>query len=90
MNFWDQKTLVCLSRDRGHIYDQMIDRGIPLKQTVGICYLLAGFYAAAGLLTSILSTPYNLIPLSGNFYHIVFSCLAAGFSENGGFAGSGS
>ncbi|MGD0785956.1 MAG: MraY family glycosyltransferase, partial [Sedimentisphaerales bacterium] len=28
--------------DRGHIYDQMIDRGIPLKKTVAICYALAG------------------------------------------------
>ena len=50
--------------DRGHIYDQMIDRGISLKRTVGICYLLAGLYALAGLLTSMLSTPYNLIPLT--------------------------
>jgi len=53
--------------DRGHIYDQMIDRGIPLKRTVWICYLLAGLYALAGLLTSMLSTPYNLIPLTGIF-----------------------
>jgi UDP-GlcNAc:undecaprenyl-phosphate GlcNAc-1-phosphate transferase len=31
--------------DRGHIYDQMIDRGIPLKKTVAICYALAALYA---------------------------------------------
>jgi UDP-GlcNAc:undecaprenyl-phosphate/decaprenyl-phosphate GlcNAc-1-phosphate transferase len=36
--------------DRGHIYDQMIDRGIPLKKTVGICYILAGMYATIGLI----------------------------------------
>jgi UDP-GlcNAc:undecaprenyl-phosphate GlcNAc-1-phosphate transferase len=35
--------------DRGHIYDQMIDRGVPLKKTVFICYLLAGFYALFGV-----------------------------------------
>jgi len=35
--------------DRGHIYDQMIDRGIPLKKTVVICYLLTGFYAVLGV-----------------------------------------
>jgi UDP-GlcNAc:undecaprenyl-phosphate/decaprenyl-phosphate GlcNAc-1-phosphate transferase len=35
--------------DRGHIYDQMIDRGIPLKKTVRICYILAGMYALIGL-----------------------------------------
>jgi len=35
--------------DRGHIYDQMIDRGIPLKKTVAICYGLAALYALVGL-----------------------------------------
>jgi UDP-GlcNAc:undecaprenyl-phosphate GlcNAc-1-phosphate transferase len=35
--------------DRGHIYDQMIDRGIPLKRTVVICYGLAAMYALIGL-----------------------------------------
>jgi UDP-GlcNAc:undecaprenyl-phosphate GlcNAc-1-phosphate transferase len=35
--------------DRGHIYDQMIDRGIPLKKTVAICYLLTAFYAVFGV-----------------------------------------
>lgn len=35
--------------DRGHIYDQMIDRGIPLKKTVAICYLLSAMYALIGL-----------------------------------------
>jgi UDP-GlcNAc:undecaprenyl-phosphate/decaprenyl-phosphate GlcNAc-1-phosphate transferase len=53
--------------DRGHIYDQMIDRGIPLQRTVKISYFLAALYALAGLLTSMLSTPYNLIPMTGIF-----------------------
>jgi UDP-GlcNAc:undecaprenyl-phosphate GlcNAc-1-phosphate transferase len=35
--------------DRGHIYDQMIDRGIPLKKTVAICYGLTALYALIGL-----------------------------------------
>jgi len=47
--------------DRGHIYDQMIDRGIPLKRTVGICYALAGLYAFAGILTSMIRTRYSVI-----------------------------
>ncbi|MHC4114774.1 MAG: glycosyltransferase family 4 protein [Planctomycetota bacterium] len=38
--------------DRGHIYDQMIDRGIPLNKTVAICYILAAGYAAIGLIMS--------------------------------------
>ena len=44
--------------DRGHIYDQMIDRGISLKKTVTICYLLAGVYAVIGLAMSQIRTWY--------------------------------
>jgi UDP-GlcNAc:undecaprenyl-phosphate GlcNAc-1-phosphate transferase len=44
--------------DRGHIYDQMMDRGIPLKKTVAICYALAGIYAAIGLAMSQIRTIY--------------------------------
>jgi UDP-GlcNAc:undecaprenyl-phosphate GlcNAc-1-phosphate transferase len=47
--------------DRGHIYDQMIDRGIPLKTTVAICYGLAAMYAAIGLAMSRIRTRYALI-----------------------------
>ncbi len=44
--------------DRGHIYDQMIDRGIPLKKTVAISYALAGIYAVIGLAMSQIRTRY--------------------------------
>jgi len=44
--------------DRGHIYDQMIDRGIPLKRTVAISYMLAGLYAVIGLVMSQIRTRY--------------------------------
>jgi UDP-GlcNAc:undecaprenyl-phosphate GlcNAc-1-phosphate transferase len=47
--------------DRGHIYDQMIDRGIPLKKTVKICYLLAGLYAVIGLTMSQIRTRYAVV-----------------------------
>jgi UDP-GlcNAc:undecaprenyl-phosphate GlcNAc-1-phosphate transferase len=47
--------------DRGHIYDQMIDRGIPLKKTVAICYGLAALYAAIGLVMSQIRTRYAAI-----------------------------
>jgi len=39
--------------DRGHIYDQMIDRGIPLQRTVAINYFLAGIYTLMGILGAI-------------------------------------
>jgi UDP-GlcNAc:undecaprenyl-phosphate GlcNAc-1-phosphate transferase len=51
---------VCVS-DRGHIYDQMIDRGIPLKRTVAICYGLAGFYALLGVTMSQIRTRYAAV-----------------------------
>lgn len=47
--------------DRGHIYDQMIDRGIPLKKTVAICYALAGVYAVIGLVMSQIRTRYAAV-----------------------------
>jgi len=54
------KKPLCIS-DRGHIYDQMIDRGIPLKKTVAICYALAAMYALIGLIMSQVRTRYALI-----------------------------
>jgi UDP-GlcNAc:undecaprenyl-phosphate GlcNAc-1-phosphate transferase len=47
--------------DRGHIYDQMIDRGIPLKRTVAICYGLAGFYALLGVAMSQIRTRHAAV-----------------------------
>lgn len=44
--------------DRGHIYDQMIDRGISLGKTVAICYVLAAMYALIGLVMSQIRTWY--------------------------------
>ena len=49
--------------DRGHIYDQMMDRGMSLKKTVTICYLLAGMYAVTGLIMSQIRTRYAVIVL---------------------------
>jgi hypothetical protein len=45
----------------------MIDRGISLKKTVAICYLLAGMYAIIGLLMSQIRTCYAAV-----VYVIVF------------------
>jgi UDP-GlcNAc:undecaprenyl-phosphate GlcNAc-1-phosphate transferase len=47
--------------DRGHIYDQLMDRGHSLKKTVVICYLLAGLYAVIGLAMSQIRTRYAVI-----------------------------
>jgi len=47
--------------DRGHIYDQMIDRGIPLKRTVALCYILTAAYAIIGLVMSQMRTRFTPI-----------------------------
>jgi UDP-GlcNAc:undecaprenyl-phosphate/decaprenyl-phosphate GlcNAc-1-phosphate transferase len=50
-----------LVSDRGHVYDQMIDRGLSLRKTVTICYGVAGSYALIGLLVSQIRTRYGVI-----------------------------
>ena len=44
--------------DRGHIYDQLMDRGMGLKKTVKMCYLLAAMYALIGIIMSQIRTWY--------------------------------
>lgn len=60
---WLNKKPLFIS-DRGHIYDQMIDRGMSLKKTVGICYALAGMYATIGLIICPLRHRYAAIILA--------------------------
>ncbi len=56
----------CLNRrplfvpDRGHLYDQIMDRGATLSQTLGFCYALALVAALLGLALSTLSLPWAL------------------------------
>ena len=38
------------SGDRSHFYDQLVQRGLSVRQTVLICYVLTVLYAAIGLL----------------------------------------
>ena len=47
--------------DRGHIYDQLMDRGHTLKGAVAICYGLAGLYAFIGIVMSQIRTRYAVI-----------------------------
>jgi hypothetical protein len=66
----------------------MIDRGLSLKRTVGICYLLAGLYAVAGLLNSLIPTPYNLIPLVAVFAVSFLVVWRMGFFKMEGLRGA--
>jgi UDP-GlcNAc:undecaprenyl-phosphate GlcNAc-1-phosphate transferase len=61
--------------DRGHIYDQMIDRGIPLRKTVAISYVLASVYAVIGLVMG-LTTQIKTWPYGVAAYLFVFAVSA--------------
>ncbi len=74
--------------DRGHIYDQMIDRGIPLNRTVGICYALAGLYAVAGILISMIRTRYSVIACAVIFLVSFLVIWQLGFLKMEGLRGA--
>jgi len=40
--------------DRGHIYDQMTDRGLSVRKAVSLCYGLTAVYAIMGLIVGLL------------------------------------
>jgi hypothetical protein len=40
--------------DRSHFYDQLVQRGLSVRQTVLVCYALTVFYTATGLLVTVL------------------------------------
>jgi UDP-GlcNAc:undecaprenyl-phosphate GlcNAc-1-phosphate transferase len=47
--------------DRGHVYDQIMDRGVSVKQTVVLCYSLSGVYIVIGLVMSQLCLIHSLL-----------------------------
>jgi len=47
--------------DRGHIYDQFMDRGLGLKKSVRICYILAICYGLIGLAISFMRFRYSIV-----------------------------
>lgn len=74
--------------DRGHIYDQMIDRGMPLKKTVIICYVLAGMYAFIGLAMSQIRTRYAIIVYIVVFIISVIAVWQKGYLKMEGLRGA--
>ncbi len=47
--------------DRGHVYDQMMDRGNSLRKTVKMCYGISAVYAACGIIMSQLRPMWTII-----------------------------
>ena len=74
--------------DRGHIYDQMIDRGIPLKKTVALCYLLTGLYVLIGIVMSQMRTRYTPIVFIAVFATSCIVIWKKGFLKMEGLRGA--
>ena len=51
--------------DRSHFYDQLVDRGLTVRQTVLICYGLALFFAILGVGIIFMRTRYGLLVYIG-------------------------
>ncbi|MCA9243082.1 MAG: undecaprenyl/decaprenyl-phosphate alpha-N-acetylglucosaminyl 1-phosphate transferase, partial [Phycisphaerales bacterium] len=47
--------------DRSHFYDQLVDRGLSVRQTVLVCYLLGGIAGGLALAALALSTTVTLL-----------------------------
>jgi hypothetical protein len=58
--------------DRSHFYDQLIDRGLPVRRVVRISYTLAGSFALMGCISILLRTRYIII-----VYALVLLAVAA-------------
>jgi UDP-GlcNAc:undecaprenyl-phosphate GlcNAc-1-phosphate transferase len=56
--------------DRSHFYDQLVDRGWPIKRVVRVSYALAAFFAIMGCVPIVLRLRY-IVPL----YILVFAAV---------------
>lgn len=74
--------------DRGHIYDQLMDRGYGLKKSVLICYAIAGIYAIIGLAMSQIRTRYAIIVYFVVFIISAFIIWQQGFLKMDGIRGA--
>jgi UDP-GlcNAc:undecaprenyl-phosphate GlcNAc-1-phosphate transferase len=64
--------------DRSHFYDQLVDRGLTVRQTVLICYGLALFFAAMGVGIIFMRTRYGLLVYCGVATILAVSVYKAG------------
>lgn len=74
--------------DRGHIYDQMMDRGMSLKKTVITSYALAALFAIIGLLMSQIRTRYAVIVYALVVINSAIIIWKGGYLKMEGFRGA--
>lgn len=70
------------SGDRSHLYDQLVDRGFTVYQTVAISYALAAFYGGAGLAIMLfVRTRYAIIIYAIVAIITLLACWKLGFLQ---------
>ena len=67
--------------DRSHFYDQLVDRGFTVRQTVAVCYALAAFYGAVGLAVMVLRIRYTVAVYPVVVAVTLYLCHRLGFLE---------
>lgn len=64
--------------DRSHFYDQLVDRGMTVKQAVVSCYALALFFVVMGLAIIFMRTRYGVLVYLGVAALLVLIVVRAG------------
>ncbi len=64
--------------DRSHFYDQLVQRGLSVRQTVAVCYMLTVFYAAVGLLLTWVGDDGAVLRLRFGVLVFVVICVLTG------------
>ncbi len=67
--------------DRSHFYDQLVQRGFTVRQTVLISYALSLVFAALGLLVLWMRTRYALVVFVSVFACVAYSAWAIGLTN---------
>jgi len=70
------------SGDRSHLYDQLVDRGYSVRQTVAICYGLSVFYGLMGVAIIVLRTRHAIPIYVGVVAVTLYLCYRWGFLRN--------
>jgi UDP-GlcNAc:undecaprenyl-phosphate GlcNAc-1-phosphate transferase len=73
--------------DRGHIYDQMMDRGLSLRKTVNLCYGLTALYALVGLAVSRMPLAWAIVACAAMAAISLFVVWRKGYLEMEGLRG---
>lgn len=77
------------SPDRGHVYDQIMDRTGSLKKTIWTCYALSAGYAGIGLIGFSLDLKIALLLYAATFLVTAGVILQKGFLKMSGLRGAG-